>query len=352
MKSFCKRHFAGFKDVWIKKHKIKIIIVIILMVSGMLFEWTGEYLDSKKYMPPGKLIEINNHKMHIYGEGTANNTPTVVFTSGWKTPSPYVDYYPLQKEISKYTRAVVYERPGYGWSEIDTNDTRERSVDTITNELHELLYKSGEKGPFIIVAHSFGAKEALRFAQLYSDEVAGIILIDGSNPDYTVTQKRPSKYFLKYGTIQSTLFNETINFLNNFGLTRLVFNTTDLYCSKFTNYKNELSLAPTELRKIDQSMFIKTLNNRNQLEELRMDASKLVEDKNIGDIPLKIFTSSLYNDSELTRNIQQGLLKWSTDSEQIIVPNSQHYIHWFNPSIINSKIIEMINSSSDKLIKK
>lgn len=341
MKLFSKEQSETHRKKGLKKYKTVILIIVLLVISGMIFEGVGEYTDSMKYQPPGKFIEINGHRMHIYGEGNADNTPTVVFTSGWKTPSPYVDYYPLQKEISKYTRAVVYERPGYGWSEVDDND--ERDVDTAVNELHELLHKSGEKEPFILVGHSFGATEVLRFAQLYSQEVAGVVLIDGSNPDYTITQKRPSKYFLKYGTVRSTLFNGVINVLNNTGVTRLIFKTTDLYSSKFTNYKNKLVLAPGELKEIDKSMFIKTLNNKNHLQELRMDALKLVEGKNIGNIPLKIFTSSLYNDSELTRNIQQGLLKWSTDSEQIVVPDSQHYIHWFNPSVINSKIIEMIN---------
>lgn len=327
----------------IKKRKIIILILLVLMISGLTFEKIGEFMDSKKFQPPGKLIEINGHKMHIYGEGIANNTPTVVFTSGWRTPSPYVDYYPLQKEIFKYTRTVVYERPGYGWSEIADG---ERDIDTITNELHELLAKAGEKGPFILVGHSFGAKEVLRFAQLYSKEVVGVVLIDGSNPDYTVTQKRPSKYFLKYGTVQNTIFNETINLLNNLGITRLLFYNTNLYISKFTSYKNGLSFAPKQLRELDQSMFIRTLNNKNELQELRMDASNLVKHKGIGDIPLKVITSSLDNGLELTRKIQQGLLTWSTNSEQIVIPNSQHYVHWFNPQIINLKIIEMINKNS------
>jgi len=339
MKLFKKKP-NNYDNIKMKNKRRNIIFIVLgLIICGFIFEKSGEYLDSKKFKIPGKLISINGHKMHIYGEGKANNSPTVVFTSGWRTPSAYVDYYPLQKEISKYTRAIVYERPGYGWSEIAKG---ERDIDTITNELHELLEKSGEKGPFILVGHSFGANEVLRFAQLYGNEVAGVVLIDGSNPDYTVTQKRPSKYLLKYGTVKYTLFNETINALNNFGITRLLFNTTDLYISKFTSYKNSLSSAPEELRELDEAMFIKTLNNKNHLQEVRMGASKLLEHKGIGDIPLKVITSSSYNNLELTKNIQQGLLTWSNNSEQIVVENSQHYVHWFNPETINSKIIEMI----------
>lgn len=327
-----------------KKRKRRRIILIILMsifLIGFTYEKIGGSIDSNKYKPSGQLVEINGHKMHIFGAGTSNNAPTVVFTSGWKTPCPYVDYYPLVKEISKYTRAVVYERAGYGWSEVTGG---ERDIDTITEELHQLLEKSGEKSPYILVGHSFGSQEVLRYAQLYSGELTGVVLIDGSSPDYTVTIERPANIPLWYGTVKSTLFNNAINFLNDFGITRSIFSTTDLYVSKFTGYKNSLFYASHDLQELDEAMFIKTLNNKNHLQELRMDASVLLENRGIGDIPLKVITSSLYYESETTRNIQQGLLSWSSDSEQFIIEDSQHYVHWFYPQAVNSIIIDLINS--------
>ena len=169
-----------------------------------------------------------------------------------------------------------------------------------------------------------------------------VVLLDGSNPNYTVTQKRPSKYFLRYGTITSTIFNNTLNFLNTFGISRLLFDATDLYETKFTHYKNDLKLVSNDMKELDEMMFIKNMNNKNQLHELRMDAVKLVKDRNIGSVPLVVMTSSLYNDSKFTNDIQSDLLSWSTNSKQIIVPNSQHYIQWFNPELIDEQIKELI----------
>ena len=318
--------------------RLIISTLIAILIIGFTYENIGEFIDSTKYKPPGQMIEINGHKMHVYSEEKTNNTPTVVFTSGWKTPSPYVDYYPLIQEVSKYTRAVVYERPGYGWSEIADGY---RDIDTITEELHQLLGKAGEKGPYILVGHSFGSNEVLRFAQIYPKEVVGVVLIDGSNPDYTFTIERPANIPLWYGTMQSTLFNNSLNFLNYIGIARLVFSTTDLYETKFTSYKNGLLYAPKELQKLDEAMLIKTLNNKNQLQELRMDASILLENRGIGDIPLRVITSSLYNGYESTREIQLGLLSWSSNSKQIFIENSQHYIHWFNPQAVSKIIIDL-----------
>ena len=318
-----------------------IFVLISILVVGFSYEKVREFVDNKNMKPVGEMVEINGHEMHIYGKGVNNNTPTVVFTSGWKTPSPYVDYKPLQDVVSEYTRAVVYERPGYGWSEIDKS---ERDVDTITNELYDLLHKSNEKGPYILVGHSFGANECIRFAQLYPDEVAGVVLLDGSNPDYTITQKRPSKYFMKYGTLRSGIFNNTINTLNNFGVTRALFDTTDIYKKKLTGYKNSMSLVDKELIEIDEAMFIKHLNNKNHMQELRMESTELVADGYLGDIPLIVMTSSVYQDNDFTKDIQGGLLKWSNNSKQVIVENSQHYIQWYRPDLVSDEIYKLMKN--------
>jgi pimeloyl-ACP methyl ester carboxylesterase len=322
----------------IKKRYFIYGILSLLLITLIYGQLRGIILYNE-FKIPGKMVEVNGHKMHIYGEGKNQNTPTVVFTSGWKTPSPYVDYLPLQEKVAKYTRTVTYERPGYGWSE---KANGERDMDTLAMELYQLLKSSGETGPYILVGHSFGANEVIRFAQLYPEEVDSVVLLDGSNPNYTVTQKRPSKYFLRYGTITSTIFNNTLNFLNTFGISRLLFDATDLYETKFTHYKNDLKLVSNDMKELDEMMFIKNMNNKNQLHELRMDAVKLVKDRNIGSVPLVVMTSSLYNDSKFTNDIQSDLLSWSTNSKQIIVPNSQHYIQWFNPELIDEQIKELI----------
>ncbi|NTW04821.1 MAG: alpha/beta hydrolase [Peptococcaceae bacterium] len=327
----------------LKKTQIALAILISVLVLGLVYENIGEYIDSKAHGPTGQLVEINGHMMHIYSEGTSAGKPTVVFTSGWKTPSPYVDYYPLLKGISEQTRTVVHERPGYGWSSIADGN---RDIDTITEELHKLLEKSGEKGPYILVGHSFGSNEILRFAQLYPDEVAGVVLIDGANPDYTSTIKRPANIPFWHGTIKNTVFNNVISLLNEFGITRLILSSTDLYESKLTGYKNNLAYAPRDLKELDKAMFIKTLNNKNHLQELRMDASVLLKNKGIGDIPLRVITSSLYDQSDTTRNIQKGLLSWSTDSKQYIIKDSQHYVHWFDPQAVSSIILSLISKNS------
>ena len=49
---------------------------------------------------------------------------------------------------------------------------------TLPSELHQTADRAGLKPPFILVGHSFGGLVMRRYALLYPDEVAGVVLID------------------------------------------------------------------------------------------------------------------------------------------------------------------------------
>ena len=71
---------------------------------------------------------------------------------------------------------VLYDRGGTGWSEpIELP----RSAAAVATELRAVL---GD-GPFVLVGHSMGAIYARRFAQLFPDDVAGLLLLDPGHED-------------------------------------------------------------------------------------------------------------------------------------------------------------------------
>lgn len=321
------------------KLRIKILLTIfIILVVGITYEQISEYVDNKKYKPVGNLINVDGHNMHIWAEGTGDET--VVFGVGYQMPSGYVDFFPLYSEILKHTRVAVYDRPGYGWS--DVADTP-RDIDTITKEIHELLVQAGEKPPYIFVAHSIASLEAIRFAQLYKDEVKGVVLIDGSNPGmYTNMQKQSSLAYAR-----TSIFKNAIYFINKTGITRLLFSTVYPYSSTpMSTGRNGMALATEQLRKLDAAMFLRTFNNHNQVDEGKnkeKNAFDVLSHGYIGDIPLRIITSEELNNYPESKENQLNLLKWSTDSKQIVVDGSGHAIHWSNPRVINTEIIDLLN---------
>ncbi|NFT08785.1 alpha/beta hydrolase, partial [Clostridium botulinum] len=83
--------------------------------------------------------------------------------------------------MSKYGKVVTYDRSGHGWSEVTDVP---RDIDNIMKEMHETLEESGQKAPYILVGHSYTSLPVIRFAQVYKNEVSGIVLIDGGNLEY------------------------------------------------------------------------------------------------------------------------------------------------------------------------
>jgi pimeloyl-ACP methyl ester carboxylesterase len=56
-----------------------------------------------------------------------------------------------------------------------------RTPEQLATELHALLRKAAIAPPYVLVAHAEGAFTIRRFASLYPDEVAGLVLIDPSH---------------------------------------------------------------------------------------------------------------------------------------------------------------------------
>jgi pimeloyl-ACP methyl ester carboxylesterase len=68
-----------------------------------------------------------------------------------------------------------------GWSEIGPDP---RDAEQITGELHTLLGKVGIEGPYVLVGHSLGGMYMQTYAHRYTEEVAGVVLVDSSTePD-------------------------------------------------------------------------------------------------------------------------------------------------------------------------
>lgn len=313
---------AKNKKRFIKYASLSLILVAFILLIGFIYEKIGEYTDAKNYPPVGDMVDINNHKINVFSKGEGDNT--VVFCTGHQGPSSYADFYPLYNEISNYAKVVTYDRPGHGWSEV-TDEPRD--IDSIVKEMHDALEESGQKAPYILVGHSFASLQVIRFAQIYKNEVSGIVLIDGGNPEY----------YADIGLEISKSTEYTYKFLKFIGIARLVVNHT-------TYFSKNLNLYPDDLKQLYLSMILKTMYNKNIMDEGNLgktSAETVLENGHLGDLPIKILTAP-YN-SEWNET-QAELKNWSTNSEQIVVDGAGHAIYHTYPDIINKEILELIKN--------
>jgi pimeloyl-ACP methyl ester carboxylesterase len=121
--------------------------------------------------PLGRLYDVGGHKMHLYCSGSGS--PTVLLEAGAGAFS--MDWVFVQPAVARHTRVCSYDRAGHAWSELGPLP---RTGVQAAHDLEALLQTAGEKGPFVLVAHSLGGFIARLFERAYPSEVAGMVLLD------------------------------------------------------------------------------------------------------------------------------------------------------------------------------
>lgn len=150
-------------------------VLVTLALAGSIYQHYATKADFDTIKAPGRLISVGKQTFHIHcsGEGSI----TVILEGGAGTTTQAWAW--MQPEISKGTRVCSYDRAGYGWS-----TPSEQPMDALntSRQLHDLLRAADIPPPYILAGHSIGGAYARMFAANYSDEVAGLFLIDATSP--------------------------------------------------------------------------------------------------------------------------------------------------------------------------
>lgn len=129
--------------------------------------------------PIGKLVPLDGYRLHV--NCTGKGSPTVIIENGFDEFS--FDWIEVQSEVEKFTRICTYDRAGYAWSD---SGPLPRTYDQINLELLSAMKKLKEKGPFLLVGHSFGGPVIQNFAINHRREVAGLIFAESVGDDQRI----------------------------------------------------------------------------------------------------------------------------------------------------------------------
>ncbi|MFD9219821.1 alpha/beta fold hydrolase [Streptomyces sp. NPDC060064] len=139
---------------------------------------TNNSTSSARLAPPiGGFQEIDGRRIFVHRSGSGG--PAVVFLPGASAVG--LDYFGVQQGVSQFTTAVVYDRGGTGYSD---PLPLPRTAAAVATELRELLRAQNIAAPYVLVAHSLGGFYAHRFAQLYPQDVAGLVWLDAFHRDW------------------------------------------------------------------------------------------------------------------------------------------------------------------------
>lgn len=307
--------------LWIKRGLLGLGIgLIALAVIGAIYQAIATEIDQRTYPPPGKMVDVNGHLLHIncMGEGS----PTVIFESGLGGMS--TAWANIQPQVAKTTRACAYDRAGIGWSEPGPTP---RDPKQIAHELHTLLGKAGIDGPYVLVGQSFGGLYVRMYADMYPNEVAGMVLVDSSHPDMWTRLPPEAVATLKFPAWQA----RAVTFLTRLGVFRLAGGGPLL-----------TGCGGLPVRQCKESQAFEATARyavtwRQEYYERNRDA-QVRATRDLGDKPLVVLTAGDHSrdfagglsPAERTRferswyNLQSELAALSTDSVHLVVEGAGH----------------------------
>lgn len=152
-----------------------VIAVLALVSVGAGYEKVHEVARAQEQPAQGQLIDVGGHRLYL--NCTGEGSPTVVLEPGAGQVSS--DLARITPFVAQRTRVCVYDRAGRGWSEPARTPQDGAHV---AADLHTLLQRGDERGPYVLAGHSFGGLYALTFAAHYPQDVAGLVLIDSTAP--------------------------------------------------------------------------------------------------------------------------------------------------------------------------
>lgn len=287
-----------------------------LALVGYIYESVAEAVDAKAYPPPGQLVDVGGHRLHINCTGTGS--PTVVIEAGlgdWST-SWRAD---VQPELAKTVRVCTYDRVGLGWSE---ESPLPSDAAQFAKELHTLLQNANVPGPYVMVGHSLGGLIVRVFVQDYASEVAGVVLIESMNPKQ-VTESL-SNSLARRSTFQAMLAR--------IGLGRLLVKVPSIAPSLGPNQEAyyPLYIRPGSLQ-----------TTANEYKALPASAVEAAAVASFGDLPLIVMTGRLHADADW-QTWQTELLELSSNSQQLFAEKGNHVIQREEPDAVVAAILKMV----------
>jgi pimeloyl-ACP methyl ester carboxylesterase len=305
----------------------EILLFGIAALIGFLYQSKNVHREQATLAPAGQLIDIGGYRLHLNCSGSGS--PTVVLDFG--LDGSYLDWFYVQPQIAEFARVCSYDRAGYGWSD---PSPKPRLPSIMADELHTLLERAGEKPPYILVGHSFGAFDVQMYAHKFAGEIAGVVLVDGSHPDELLPFYWQKKVWIRF--MQLTM---------SFGLPR---------------WRGWCGGGPPEAGQVRQALRCRSkplATHYAQWSAFPASAQEVRRLGTLGNLPLIVISRDPHRAPENPDDpvfekreqhwskLQHSLTGLSTNATQIIATRSGHSIPSARPDVIVAAVRSMVEDS-------
>lgn len=156
------------------------------------------------------LVALPTHSlfMRAAGHSRRSNHPAIIIITGLGQESRY--WAAVARQISSFARVYSYDRSGYGKSDARPSPRPDSTASLAALELQQLLQTAGVRGPFVVLAHSYGGIVSREFLALEKENIVGMVFVDANSEfSYKVRPKGLQEAF--EDIMQHVDFHKLIN---------------------------------------------------------------------------------------------------------------------------------------------
>jgi pimeloyl-ACP methyl ester carboxylesterase len=268
-----------------------------------------------------------------------------------------LNWFHIQETVSRFTGTASYDRSGLGWS---SPCRTARTPGNIAVELHAMLQHAGIKPPYILVGHSFGGLVMRRYALLYPEDVASVLLVDPMRCEEWPPMDPTKQPQLDRGRKLSRYAVP----IARFGLARLA--VTSLLCRSgrisgqlagaagaggrhvLARVTDEVGKMPREVWPIVAAHWSRPgyyVGMSNHVEAVPDTVREMRDAEPIRGIPVLVLTPG-----KSTPLSEACLDRIGDNVQQVIAPASAHWIHLDEPDLVINSIREMVTAVNSEAV--
>jgi pimeloyl-ACP methyl ester carboxylesterase len=291
---------------------IRLSVVLLFLLSNVVAA------QSAASPPPsGKLIDLGGYRVHLYctGEGS----PTVLIVGGFS-----FDWALVQPSIAKFAKVCTYDVAGTAWSDPGPSL---KCLDRV-NEVHNLVENAPIRRPFVFVGFSIGALIGRRYASLYPRDIAGMVIVDHA--------------FLPAGD-DSIRAKSAVIALPGADSPPVLIEKTPIILS--TEETSDFSKLPDRAQQLQH--WAESRKPAPATAETAKDCvSELASTKEtmhpLGHMPLVVISTG--NTSAGYGELQNHLMRLSTNSSQLMAERSFHSVEIDQPEVVIRAIAQVVQA--------
>jgi len=319
------------------------LAMVLMLLFGALYERQARAADLRRFPPPGTMISVGDHALHLDCRGSGR--PTLVLESGMD-PLGSIAWSLVHDRLAAVTRTCAYDRAGIAWSEQASGP---RYGSRIAAELRELLRASKEPGPFLLVGHSMGGPYARIFAGAYPNDLAGLVLMESSHPEQF--ERMPENRTFRP---PPQLLIAAMPLLRRIGIARHLM-IEELRFRSLPDEKQEVVLG------VSAGSIATVLS---EFASIRESLSEAAQVGSVGDLRLTVLSSTDPPDAtripELDQQqanegqaawlaLQDELVDLSTRSQYVPIANATHYMQFSNPDAVVDALTMIVEEARGRL---